>query len=165
VTRRIDLRTYQGGVAEDLGALGWYCTLGAANETEAVLGYPTLSISDFFALLRRLTLWYLADDQGWWAVAWTTPLFRGGVYGLWIRRDHRQSPSGLVFILRTLDLALTEYPVLVNTCRERQVAYKTMELGYTYIGFVPALVDAGNLHLLHLTREAFDARWPRERYT
>lgn len=164
MTRRLDLRTYLPGIVEDIGAFGWYLHLVETGELGVTLGFERLALGEFFRLLAGLRLWYLSDATGWWAVAWTAPLLGGATYGLWIRRDHRQSPSGLVFTLRTLDYALTEVPVLVNTCQTVETAARTVELGYTYIGMVPGLVDGKPLRLLHLTRDAFDRRWPRERY-
>jgi hypothetical protein len=154
--------------------LHWWLRLGAEQEFEAVFGVPDVALGEFMALIRPLTLWYLADTDGWWMVAYTAPLFNGATYGLWARADCRgargraefRGHRGLRFVLQTHDMALNQAAVLVNTCRDPEMARKTESLGYTRLGDCPNLaIDGGPMTVLYLTRAAFDARWPRERYS
>jgi len=160
-----NLFTYTADYIDDLAAFNWWTELTRDGDMIAVFGAP-LTLGEFFGMLRASTVRVGRDDAGWWLVTWTLPLFRGGSFGLWVRKSRRQSPSGLRLILRSLDLALNDYPVLVNTCTDSNNARKTVALGYTLLGSIPTLaLNGGSVSVLHLTREAFDARWPRERYT
>jgi hypothetical protein len=154
---------YHPGIDGDVFLLNWYATLVADGDLEKLLG-P--SVWPMAAFMRHFTdpgarLYYLADDKGWWIVAWSFPFMGGGTWGLWVRKDKRFSGSrdGMDIIMASLAASLKDYPVLVNTTTQEPVVAKTCRLGYTYMGRIPLLFEGKDCHVLYLTREAFEPVW------
>lgn len=158
---------YQPGEAGDGPLFHWYAQLTATGDIHKILGPSVHSISAF---MRHFTdpsarLYYLFDDDGWWAVAWSFPMAGGGAWGFWLREDKRAVGSrlALAFIMATLNDALSRFPVLVNVTKQPEVVEKTQRLGYTYVGEIPYLFEGETAYVLQMTREAFEPRFQKWR--
>lgn len=164
------IAVYTPGDNGDAALLHWYSQLVVADDLQKLVGPSVWPMAAFMRHFTdpNLTLWYLADDQGWWMVAWAFPLMGGGSYGLWVRPGKRGSGSreGVNFIMSTLGLALAVYPVLVNTTKQPEMVPRTERLGYTYLGEIPFLFEGEPCHVLYMTRAMFAPVWRRwkERY-
>lgn|SRR6185503_12288953 len=153
---------YRPGLDGDFALLHFYARLVADGDLDKLLGS---SVHPLAAFMKHFTdpqaiVFYLADDKGWWTAAWLFPMAGGGAYGLWLREDKRAAGSrkAMNFIMETLAVGLTRYPVLVNATHQEDVVAKTERLGYTYVGKIPFLFDGKDCHLLRMTGEQF---WPR----
>jgi hypothetical protein len=161
------MKNYNFGTNGDLPLLTWWAELGASGDLEVLMGPSAQSLSGFMHALKPPTvILYEEDAKGWWIVVTITPFMAGALWGLWIREDKRSSGSreGLRFIRDSIDIALESFPVVVNIARSDEVVAKTLKLGYTYVGVVPQLFDGADCHVMHLTRESFQAtkaRWSR----
>jgi hypothetical protein len=92
------------------------------------------------------------------AIAWAKPFFDGVEWGIWIEHAHRQSRASLTFALVTLSECLVEVPVVVAVVGPEHIG-PALGLGFEAVGEVPALLQGGPATILHLTRDAFLARW------
>lgn len=162
----MQLVEYSPGENGDAALLQWYMQLVVYGDMEKILGPSLYSIAAF---MRHFTdpggcVYYLIDDKGWYAVAWTFPLIGGGTWGLWIRPEKRPTGSRLVlnFIMQTIQASLDRFPVLVNTAKREPIVAQTKRLGYEYIGKIPYLFEGDTCHILYLTRDMFQpiyAKW------
>jgi len=160
------VNVYQPGQQADVALLAWYAHLSATGDLPKLLGPSVWSMAAF---MRHFTdpqaiLMYEEDAQGWAAVTWVFPLMGGGTWGLWVRPDVRASGSRRVmsFIIESLAVAMSQYPVLVNTTKQADVVAKTGRLGYSYLGKIPLLFEGEDCHVLYMTREMFQPvldRW------
>lgn len=161
------MKNYNFGTNGDLPLLTWWAELGATGDLEILMGPSAQPISGFLHSLAPPTvILYEEDEKGWWIVVTITPFMGGALWGLWIRPDvrHTGRREGLRFIRNSLEIALASFPVVVNIARTDEVVAKTLKLGYTYVGVVPYLFDGTDCHVMHLTRESFEAtkaRWSR----
>lgn len=154
---------YEPGTLGDVPLLNWYSQLVVDQDLDKLLG-P--SLFPMAAFMRHFTgpgvrLFFLADERGWWAVAWDFPFMGGGTWGLWVRADARRpgrARLAITFIMDALATAFERYPVLVNTTIQPAVIAKTERLGYTYLGEIPHLFEGRPCHVLFQTRETFEQR-------
>lgn len=153
------ITVYTPGQDNDMPLFSWYMELWRAEDMQKLLG-P--SLWPLAAFMRHFTdptasLFYLADEQGWWIAAWLFPMAGGGSWGLWVRKDMRDSANreGVNLIMETLAAGLERWPVLVNTTTQLDIIGKTEKLGYTYMGSIPHLFEGQDCYLLYMTRAQF----------
>lgn len=161
------MRVYQPGQRGDVELLTWYSQLVAGDDLQKLVGPSLFGMAAFLRHFTspELTLWYIGDEHGWWGVAWCFPILGGGSWGLWLRPDKRGSGSRevMAFTMDTLALAVSVYPVLVNTTKQAPVVAKTERLGYTYLGVIPRLFEGEDCHVLYMTSEQFEPIYERWR--
>ena len=160
------MEIYVPGQDGDLELLRWWAELHETGEIESLVGpslYPIAAFTRHFTN-ENAQLYYLADEKGWRAAAWTFPFMSGGTWGLWIRKDTRHTGAKEVFqfILDSLDDAFSRYPVLVNIVKVPENIEKTKKLDYTYIGSVPYIFEGEEAHFLAMTKydwESHSQKW------
>jgi hypothetical protein len=163
------MRVYQPGQNGDAELLAWYLRLVTDNELEKIFGTTPQPVAGFLSAFTAsdVTLFYDADDQGWWVVSWVKPFLAGASWGLWIRADRRGQAEQVEFVRKVHELAFQCFPVLVFSTHQAAVADSAARLGYTDLGRVPDLFGAGlTAHLLYLHRDDFartQALWENRR--
>ena len=166
------MQQYERGQNLDAELAQWYVQLVQDGDLGKLLGSSLWSLGAFLEHFRSCSfLLYEADADGrWWYVSWLFPFMYGGTWGVWFRADYRsrglsaRHRVGMQHIRESLRQAFEIFPVLINTTKQPDVVAKTVKLGYTYLGEIPLLFDGESCHVLHLTRQRFEAdnaRWER----
>jgi len=121
----------------------------------------------FFAE-RTTKLYFVADHNGFWLCAWTTPFISDvKMLGLWVRADRRRQRDSLVAVESTYAVLLRACPGMVGATKRRDLVSPESgrmsaheKMGYRVLCELPP-IDEEPAWLVGITREWFAKRLSR----
>lgn len=143
--------------------IAWWGALSDTDRTN--LFHPRLyklaPFLDFFCNYQA-ELMFVADANGLWLCAWTSPYYEGAEFSLWVRPDIRRNIRPAHKAWQCLQLAyeaaLTKYPVLFGQTRQSALHAEHLKMGYRYAGKLEHAFKETPIWLYELTREDWQNR-------
>lgn len=136
----------------------WFSTLCSSGEIEKLFLSNYWTLSKFFEHVASLDMVFRVDDKGIWFWASYAPMLAGAQFDMWIRPDHRQSKASAEAMAEALEAGFERWPVLIGMTTQENLLDAHRRMGYTVVGKVPGLWQGKDLWIMHITKEAFDAR-------
>lgn len=151
------MEIYTPGTEGDGPLLVWYSKLVESGDLQKIAGQSVWSLSGFMGQFTRpdASVFFAADERGWWAVAWGCPFVGGANWGFWLREDKRGGTEGPDFLFEFQTVAFEYFPVLIAVTKQESVVGKLTQLGYTVLGPVPYLFEGEPCYISYLTRDDF----------
>lgn len=156
------MKTYTPGTVDDIGLFTWWGEMQRDGSIATAFAPSLYALAPF---VRTMTMHagsvqYEADERGWYAVTWLTPVMGGLSLGLWLREDVRGGKSekhdaAFNLLIETIHGALGAFPVVLCFTTQPRVVELVKGLGFSHMGQVPGLWEGEACDTLYITRDAF----------
>lgn len=145
----------------DWSLLSWYRYLVESGEFKGLFMESMNSphaILNYFARNGRMIM-HLDLDRRIQCAAWIEPFSTTAAYfGLWLHPNERKTKKGYQFNDIVHQRAMNAFELLLTLARNPKIIKVMKHYGYDYKCMIPKAFDGEDVHLLVLTREAFENR-------
>lgn len=154
---------YDPDLHETLLVHWYYSSLVAEPEEFANLfAKPLRNLTEILHWAKHSVKLIFESDGTIWIAAWILPEMSGAWFGLWVRKDKRQTRAMLAFVDECLDAALERFPVLMALTKQPRLQSEIERLGFVHQGATPHLFDGAPANAYYLTKETRDGRRRRK---
>jgi len=116
-------------------------------------------LSDFMRAINRPTQTvFKGDEHGIWFLAMYTPHFAGATFDMYVAPRRRKGKAWVSAMCEALEYGFEKWPVLIGLTAHENLLDDHVRMGYIIAGKIPGLWHGKDVHVLHITRESFNAR-------